>query len=64
MFGLMKTPIKDNPPAEESMTPICMRAACGGFWFMPQKNISGKRMPIVEVNSYLFDADQLHFLPA
>ena len=60
MFGLMKNLIKETsaPAAEEKVTLAELYTGCMvGFGFMPQKNISGKRISIDEVNSYLFDND-------
>jgi hypothetical protein len=58
MFGLMKNLMKEAPPPADAVTLAELHTGCVvGFGFMPQKSISGKRVPVTEVNSYLFDAD-------
>ncbi len=58
MFGLMKNLIKENPPPGDAATLADLHTGCVvGFGFMPQKSVSGKRVPVTEVNSYLFDTD-------
>ena len=61
MFGLMKNLMKEAPPPGEAATLADLHVGCVlGFGFMPQKNLSGKRVPVAEVNSYLFDTDMFH----
>jgi hypothetical protein len=58
MFGLMKNLIKENAEPADTVTLGELYTGCMvGFGFMPQKNISGKRVPVSEVNSYLFEPD-------
>ena len=58
MFGLMKNLIKENSPPAETATLSDLNIGCVvGFGFMPQKTVSGKRLPITEMNSYMFDTD-------
>lgn len=58
MFGLMKNLIKDYTTPANLVKIAELHAGCVvGFGFVPQKNISGKRIPVSQVNSYLFETD-------
>jgi len=59
MFGAMKHLLKEKPaPAGDAVRLADLHEGCVvGFGFMPQKNISGRRIPLTQVNSYLFDDD-------
>jgi len=57
MFGLMKPIAKESVPSG-SMTFADLHAGCViGFGYVPQKSISGRRLPVSQINSYIFDAD-------
>jgi hypothetical protein len=57
MFGLMKNLIKDNANPVDAMTLADLHTGCViGFGFMPQKSVSGKRVAVSAVNSYLFES--------
>jgi hypothetical protein len=58
MFGLMKHFLKEKISTPNSVKLTDMHVGCVvGFGFMPQKNISGRRLPVTEINSYLFEDD-------
>lgn len=58
MFGLMKNLIKESPAPVETARLGDLHVGCVvGFGFMPQKNLSGKRIEVAGLNSYLFDTD-------
>lgn len=50
--------LKEKEPAGEPVQLADLEVGCVvGLGFMPQKNLSGRRLPITEINSYLFDED-------
>jgi hypothetical protein len=58
MFGMMKNLLKEKESAPEAVKLSDLHVGCTvGFGFMPQKSISGRRLTVTEVNSYLFDGD-------
>ncbi len=57
MFGLMKNLLKEKQPVSTVKLADLHVGCVVGFGFMPQKNIRGCRLPVTEVNSYLFDND-------
>lgn len=59
MFELMKMLRKDTYNIDERVNLSNLR--CGstvGFGFLPQRNISGCRMTVKSINSYIFDEDE------
>lgn len=59
MFELMKMLRKDTYSTEERVNLSNLRSGCTvGFGFMPQRNISGCRMKVKTVNSYMFGEDE------
>lgn len=58
MFGLMKILRKENENTGERTALFDLYPGCMvGFGFIPQRNISGCRMTVKSVNSYMFNDD-------
>lgn len=58
MFSLMKPSARENAQIADALTLADLHVGCMvGFGFVPQKNISGVRICVTEINSYLFDAE-------